>query len=240
MDVSETASPGGFFTLRTQAPVTTGAVPLARVYAGDTGPLWARIEEVAARLNSVETRVAASIAFLGLASRLWSIALAPTVLRGWTPDLSPERLHWDPARTAPDDLWLPEPRPLPVAAEPAERIRDVVHGRHLVPLIAATRQVAPVSERLLWGNAASALGGALGQLYRWCHQHGQRSAAGQAQRITSALLAHPDLRTTGTLTGTRFRRHTCCLYYRVPGGGLCGDCVFTRAPRRRTPGPPSS
>ena len=29
------------------------------------------------------------------------------------------------------------------------------------------------------------------------------------------------------------RRTTCCLYYRVPGGGLCGDCVFTHPPRSR-------
>ncbi|TDC76951.1 ferric iron reductase, partial [Actinomadura sp. 7K507] len=21
-----------------------------------------------------------------------------------------------------------------------------------------------------------------------------------------------------------FVRHNCCLYYRVPGGGMCGDC----------------
>jgi hypothetical protein len=29
-----------------------------------------------------------------------------------------------------------------------------------------------------------------------------------------------------TLTGDRlaFRRRSCCLYYRLPGGGYCGDC----------------
>ena len=36
---------------------------------------------------------------------------------------------------------------------------------------------------------------------------------------------------TGTLTGTGFRRRSCCLYYRVPGGGVCGDCCFLRPPR---------
>ena len=26
--------------------------------------------------------------------------------------------------------------------------------------------------------------------------------------------------------GPAFTRRTCCLYYRLPGGGLCGDCVL--------------
>jgi hypothetical protein len=31
--------------------------------------------------------------------------------------------------------------------------------------------------------------------------------------------------------GTALRRRSCCLYYRVPGGGVCGDCCFPRPPR---------
>ena len=27
-------------------------------------------------------------------------------------------------------------------------------------------------------------------------------------------------------TGVGFARRTCCLFYRVPGGGTCGDCVL--------------
>jgi FhuF 2Fe-2S C-terminal domain len=231
MNLSEPASPGGFFALRTEASAGGACgVPLARVYGGDTGPLRSRIAEVATRLGTAETRVAASLAFQGLASRLWSVALAPAALQERTPDLSPERLHWDPAGSAPGDLWLPGPRPLPGGADPAAQMREVVHERHLVPLVAATREVARVSERLLWGNAASALGGALGQLERWCRPRGQRGAADRARRITRDLLAHPDLRSAGSLTGAAFRRRTCCLYYRTPGGGLCGDCVFSHAP----------
>jgi ferric iron reductase protein FhuF len=26
--------------------------------------------------------------------------------------------------------------------------------------------------------------------------------------------------------GWTFRRRSCCLYYRVPGGAVCGDCVL--------------
>ncbi|MFI1618174.1 (2Fe-2S)-binding protein [Streptomyces lydicus] len=41
------------------------------------------------------------------------------------------------------------------------------------------------------------------------------------------------LRDTGTLDPTlpAFARRSCCLYYRVPGGGLCADCVLRRARR---------
>jgi ferric iron reductase protein FhuF len=28
----------------------------------------------------------------------------------------------------------------------------------------------------------------------------------------------------------RARRRTCCLFYEVPGAGLCGDCVFDHPP----------
>ncbi|MGH3410268.1 MAG: (2Fe-2S)-binding protein [Streptosporangiaceae bacterium] len=30
--------------------------------------------------------------------------------------------------------------------------------------------------------------------------------------------------------GLGFRRHSCCLYYRLPGGGLCGDCALAAPP----------
>ncbi|MGW0334914.1 (2Fe-2S)-binding protein, partial [Streptomyces sp. NPDC003011] len=60
-------------------------------------------------------------------------------------------------------------------------------------------------------------------------------AGGRARALAAELLAHPLLvgtgTFTGTLTGTAFRRRSCCLYYRVPGGGVCGDCCFPRDPR---------
>ncbi|WP_372507037.1 (2Fe-2S)-binding protein [Actinomadura madurae] len=28
--------------------------------------------------------------------------------------------------------------------------------------------------------------------------------------------------------GGGFVRNNCCLYYRVPGGGMCGDCGLAR------------
>ena len=238
---------GGFFALRTlrqgQHPPAE-AVPLATVYGKDDRPLAARVSQVRSRLGTTEDRVAASIAYLGLAARIWSIALAPTVLDRVVPDLSPSRLYWDPSSSTPDDLWLTpahrqEPTappssacpPSPSTATLTTELTSLVYEAHLVPLVAATRRVCRVSERLLWGNAASALGGTLQQLSGWCEQRALHDEARLSRQLTE-ILAHGQLRGTGTLLDplskptSTFRRSTCCLYYRAPGGGLCGDCVF--------------
>ncbi|MYS06908.1 ferric iron reductase [Streptomyces sp. SID6041] len=226
MHLVESASVGGFFALRTSAPESGGAHrPLARLYAGDDGPLHARVDRVAARLGAPERRVGASVAHLGLAARLWSTALGPAALHGRFPALDPAELYWDGALTSPDDLWWAgsDTRPATVGA-----LRAAVQEAHLVPLHAALARDGHISPRLLWGNAGSALAGALRELTRWAHAHGRPEAAVRAAGLVSGLLDDPDL--AGTVRGPRLRRASCCLYYRCPAGGLCGDCVFDHAP----------
>ncbi|WP_443080711.1 IucA/IucC family C-terminal-domain containing protein [Streptomyces sp. PTD5-9] len=218
---------GGFFALRTTAPPES-ARPLALLYAGEQASLTSRIDAVAARHRTDERRVAASIAQLGLAARLWSLALGPAALTGRFPDLSPEALCWDSGATSPDDLWLDRPDTLPATAE---RIREAVQYGHLAPLAEAIHRDGPLSDRLLWGNAGSALAGALGQIVGWARTHHRPDAAARARALTAELFDHPDLRNTGAPHDTAFRRHSCCLYYRCPAGGLCGDCVFGGAGR---------
>ncbi|MBB1252929.1 (2Fe-2S)-binding protein [Streptomyces alkaliterrae] len=235
--------PGGFFALRTTGTAPGSAVTLASLYAGDADPvLSSRIDRVGARLGARERRVAASVAQLGLAARLCSVALGTTVLRGEVPALDPATLWWDATAGSPDDLWLTAPLTPPRGGpggppEPktcVEPLARTVCERHLRPLVAAVRRVSPVSERLLWGNAASALGGALGQLTAWCVANGRPECVSAVHQLTAALLDTAPLRGTATLRGATFRRRTCCLYYRA-GGGLCGDCVFDTSPlpRRR-------
>ncbi|GAA1903348.1 (2Fe-2S)-binding protein [Streptomyces sodiiphilus] len=232
MELTDVTSLGSFFALRTTAPPPT-AVPLARLYAGDTGPLRRRIDLVAAGTGAGERRVAASVAQLGLASRLWSPALGAAALLGAVPRLDPARLHWDPRAATGDDLWLPGAHALPGPAGGPRRtaglagqLHEEVYRTHLEPLAGVLRAEVPVSAGLLRGNAASALAGAQRQL---AHTPG----ADRARELVAALLAMPGLRNTGSLTGTGFRRCSCCLYYRVPGGGVCGDCVFPRPPAAR-------
>ncbi|MFF8275797.1 (2Fe-2S)-binding protein [Streptomyces lateritius] len=226
MDLDESASVGGFFALRAGPPGGGGSHrPLARLYAGETGPLTARVDTVAARLRTPERRVAASIAHLGLAARLWSTALGPAALYGRFPRLDPAELYWDGALTSPDDLWWTGSTSLPGTVD---QLRATVVDGHLVPLSRAFRQDGRISPRLLRGNAGSALAGALRELTRWSHARDRPEVAVRAAGLVSGLLAHPDL--AGTVRGPALRRATCCLYYRCPAGGLCGDCVFEHAP----------
>ncbi|MFB7454589.1 (2Fe-2S)-binding protein [Streptomyces sp. NPDC056194] len=219
--------PGGFFALRTTAPVTGGAHrPLARLYAGEDGPLTARVDHVTARIGARERRVGASVAHLGLAARLWSTALGPAALHGRFPALDPAELFWDGAPASPDDLWWAGSATRPATVD---ELSAAVLDAHLVPLHAALRRDGAISPRLLWGNAGSALAGALRELIRWARAQGRPEVAERAAALVSGLLDHPDL--AGTVRGPRLRRTSCCLYYRAPGGGLCGDCVFDHAPR---------
>ncbi|GAB2609730.1 hypothetical protein GCM10027168_48400 [Streptomyces capparidis] len=224
------AAAGPFFAVRAAPP---GAGRGLRPFAEDhrhPGRLARHIASVGARLRHDETRVAASVAFQGLAGRLWSVALGPAALTGLVPDLDPARLHWDPDGAAPDDLWLPRPAARPGApGGTAAALRAAVLDAHLLPLHRAVRQVCPVAPGLLWGNAASALVGSAWVLGGWCRGTGRPRAADRAVALTRALLAEPELRGTGALLpGPVFRRRSCCLYYRVPGGALCGDCGLRR------------
>lgn len=240
LDLTAVASVGGFFALRTGAPPGGAQVmPLARVYAGAVGPLAFRVDKVAARLGAPDARIAVSVAQLGLAARLWSVALGSAALYGEVPDLDPGLLHWDADGTSPDDLWLTDPRTRP---GDAAHIRDAVQYGHLAPLADALRARYRISAPLLWGNAGSALAGAARELDAWARRTGRTDVGERARALAAELFDHPDLRGTGTLRGTAFRRRSCCLYYRCPDGGLCGDCCFDRPPQRsvRASSPPGA
>ncbi|OIJ67295.1 ferric iron reductase [Streptomyces mangrovisoli] len=224
---------GGFFVLRTA--VAPGPPPPAagrrrKIGSWDVyGDLMIfRVDTVAARLGTPEVRVAASIAQQGFAARLWSVALGCAALYGAVPDLGPALLRWDPAAAAPDDLLLTEVRPGPGDA-PA--LADAVLHTYLEPLAALLHDRCGVATGLLRGNAGSALAGAARELARRAPAIGRPDAVPRAAALAGELLAHPLLAPTGVRTATGFRRRSCCLYYRVPGGGLCGDCCFVRPPR---------
>lgn len=224
---------GGFFVLRTGAAPRPAPPTLAQVYENPRSEVYEnsvtfRVRKVAVALRAPELRIAASVAQQGLAARLWSAALGCAVLYGRIPDLDARLLHWDADGSAPDDLWLTEVHPLP--GDAASLAAAVLDG-HLEPLATVVRDRYGVAVGLLRGNAASALAGAARQLVAWARANDRGDVAARTRTLTTELLAHPLLTGTGTLTGTAFRRRSCCLYYRVPGGGVCGDCCFTRPPR---------
>ncbi|MBC9713768.1 (2Fe-2S)-binding protein [Streptomyces sp. TRM66268-LWL] len=236
------SAPGGEGEVAGSAPGADGgslvgagphSAPLGEIYAGRRAPLAFRVAKVRAAIAAPEVRIAASIAQLGLAARLSSIALGSAVLHDRIPDFDPARLHWDPDASSPDDLFLAT-----AASRPVPDLAAIVLDQHLAPLAAALRVELRISERLLWGNAGSAVAAAAREIHRWAGRTGHPQAAARARTLADTLFADPRLTGTGTFEAPGFRRRSCCLYYRIPGGGVCGDCCF-RTPPVRTPPSPS-
>ncbi|GAB3482629.1 (2Fe-2S)-binding protein [Nocardiopsis coralliicola] len=232
--LTDAASLGGFFS----------AVPAEAGTGRPVEALWSRAElvpRIAATRRAfaeragvgvarVEPRVAASVLFQSVAARLLSPAVATAALHGAVPD--PAALRWaDPAGG---------PLQLLVAGGPG----DVAHGRGpravgaavarfyvaglLAPASTAFRAAAPVSPTVLRGNAASSVAAAAEMVAR------QRpEAAGAAEAVARAVLADADLADAidwhaplSASPPTPYQRRSCCLYYRLPGMGTCGDCVL--------------
>ncbi|MGI5228392.1 (2Fe-2S)-binding protein [Actinoallomurus sp. CA-142502] len=215
--LADVARIGPFFSVDTDPGIA--GHPLWRPFTELAGrALPDQIAAVRARLGTGEERVAASLLFQGIAGRLWSPVLAAAVEHGVLPDLDPARTYWRAASPGPVLLAAPEP---PGLVADASAVHRVVVDRHLRPLVSALREVTPVAEGLLWGNAASALAGALTVL-----AGARPGSTAPADRLVRELLEVPPLRGTGELGPRGFQRRSCCLYYRVPGGGLCGDCAL--------------
>ncbi|MGW6707595.1 (2Fe-2S)-binding protein [Streptomyces sp. NPDC054956] len=214
-------SVGPFFTVAYgKEPPGPGFRPLGELYGEQLGPY---VDEVGRRIGSGPGRVAASTAQFGIVSRLWSTALGCAVLSGRVPDLGTGRVWWRLPGAGSLELWLPEPVELP-GKTPARALADSVLG-NLAVLDAALRERFAVSPRVLRGNTASGLVGAVRVLT-------DRVPGEEAANLAGVLLADDGpLGGTGTYLhepglGVAFVRRSCCLYYKVPGGGLCGDCVL--------------
>lgn len=216
-ELSEISSYGGFFAV-TVGGGAAGWHPVTRSYANGYADL---IDATVARYRTSERRVGASLVQLGHAARLWSPVLACAVAHGVIPDLTRLQRADDGAR-----LRLPEPVGDPVDRDsslPAALYRVVVR-EHMEPLAAGLRvKVAP---DLLAGNIASALVGTA-----------QALAAARPELCEPIIAVTASLLNTGALAGTMtgsglgLRRRSCCLFYRLPGSSLCGDCALHRTPR---------
>lgn len=210
--LDDVAGIGPFFALAVGGP-GDGWHPVADTYARGAADL---VAATAGRYGTAELRIGASLVQFGHASRLWSPVLACALLHGVVPDLAGlQRADDGPA------LRLPAPAgwPAPAADRLPEVLYDAVVTRHLEPLAAGLR--VKVAAGLLHGNAAAALVGAAAAL-----RAARPAQAEPLTRLTDALLRTGRLAGTGLFTGPgpAFRRRSCCLYYRVPGGGTCGDC----------------
>jgi hypothetical protein len=211
------AERGPFFVLDVVAPgrPRTGS-PLAELYgAAGRFDLEELVDHHARRLRTSELRVAASLLFQGIAARLWSPVIG-CVPHGLVPDLDPAHLYW--WRASPLGLSTDLPTGW-VAADPTERVAHTVLEANLRPLAHALRQVTRISEGLLWGNAASALVGT-------ALVAGDEAVRALAVRLLAREPLHGTVTTLPGAGPLRVQRRSCCLFYRVPDGGLCGDCAL--------------
>nr|WP_206036579.1 ATP-binding cassette domain-containing protein [Rhodococcus sp. BL-253-APC-6A1W] len=207
-----------YFTATTGDPGPGRWRPVRDLY-DDADTLAATVGHIGARIGTTEYRVAASTLHLGYAARLWSLTLGGIVRTGILPDI--ECLLWRDVDGR-IDLHLPEAVGWACddLNELVEVAQETVLGRHLEPMIAAIRAAEPMSDRLLWGNAASALIGAARVL--------DGEAGTVAVKLAETILLDQRLVDTVDREGTGFRRRSCCLFYRTPASGYCGDCVLTR------------
>ena len=191
----------------------------------------------------VAERVAASIVFLGLASRLVSPSLGAAVLGGMVPYLTLDNLWWRPVSGGPVPLAVGPAAGREIdGAEPGRQLDDAAAmlSEHCVqgmasPVADVFGGLFRLSPLVLRGNIASALAGAAGMLAGSFPDRAETAA-----QLTARMLALGPLRGTGELVQPdtsqprRFLiRRSCCLYYRVPGARTCGDCVLTPEHVRR-------
>jgi len=205
--------------------------PVARLYTDQT-LLADAIAATGERIGAPDRRVAASTFVLGFAARLWSIALGGLAEHGLLIELCPDHLRYRQSGGT-VSLHLPDP----VAWQgrwpdetPAPLLAEQILSGHLTPLTAAVRRLGPISEKLLYGNAASAVLGAARALAR---HRGEQLATTPYWNLARAVCADELLTCTICFDDVGYRRTSCCLFYRVPDAGLCGDCALTHKPQVR-------
>ena len=241
---AELAALGPYFAVDTHLPgshVCPPWRPLGELIS-TPATLTARIGDVRARLaaaagcpaGGVEFRVAASVAQLGLCARLLSPVLGAAAA-GWALSVDTAQARWVPALGGPFRLSLPaaadaEAEEAPEAGPSGSAPLILLAGpvRQLVEAVAAMA----VSPRVLWGNVASAVSGAVTMI-----AVARPDLAAAAAEAAAAVLRYPAL--AGTYRGTPaagFRRRNCCLIYRLSPDGpdrYCGDCVLGPGPGQR-------
>lgn len=227
------AEVGPFFVLDRWTP-GAGWQPLTELVEGPD----VLVERVAAarqmlaersgvEVDEIEERATASIVFLGLAARLVSPSFACAALGERVPDLRLDALWWLPVVGGP---W-PLARSAVDGSASTGGLAEELDARILRPIVAPVLEnfgrTFALSPQVLWGNVASSLAGALTML-----RTARPDRADAATRLVGELLDHGTLQGTGDLdpVAPSFVRRSCCLFYRVPGAGICGDCVLDEPP----------
>lgn len=215
--VAVLADLGAFFAIQSRSPDGHWQ-PVSTLLTGATlADHVARVQGfLADRAGApVETRVAASIASLGLFARLMAPYVGAAVARVPLPTPNPDALSFQ--------AMLSQPWPLHLSGALAPADPERALAVLVQPLIQRIGDEFSLSPIVLRGNLASGVFGSLGMIAST-----RPDLAAPAHELGARLLKG-SLASTGTASGPRFKRSSCCLFYRIPGGGYCGDCVLTSA-----------
>lgn len=187
--------------------------------------------------TAIDQRCCASISSLGFMSRLVAPALATACMAGVVPRLDPHRTYWRPAVAGPVPIALAsvDGATVRTSDEAAVELERAALLPCVEPVLNAYSRQFRLSLRVLRGNVSSALAGAATVLNRASVPLGLDPV-----EVVHVLLNGPSLTGTGHYerpfedrADRFFVRHNCCLFYRIPGGGTCGDCVLVRDSARR-------
>jgi ferric iron reductase protein FhuF len=177
--------------------------------------------------EAIDVRAAASIYFLGLAARLVSPALGAAVATGSVPQLALDDVWWQRQAGGPIPIALTGTalREAKATDELADLVYDQVVATVVEPLATAVQHQFHLSPKVVWGNVASAIAGGAKMI-----GVARPELTAPAVQLARHLLGRGLLAGAGRYVpadaGGEFVRNNCCLFYRVPGSGLCADCVL--------------
>ncbi|MGV0741296.1 (2Fe-2S)-binding protein [Mycolicibacterium sp. XJ870] len=227
-DLSSIAELGEFFVLPTAddgpwLPINTLLTDTAIVHEYALHARSAMASALRLDEADVPLKAAASSVHLSIASRLLSPVIGAAITLSKIPVLDADSLVWQrdsshrPLLAVTRLQWIAATG----SAQTAATIAGTVVGEVLGPLNETMRRAVALSPQVLWGNVASAANGAVTVLAQSRPADEHRGRA-----LIAALMVTDVLRDAAEIADGRFRRRNCCLFYQVPGGGYCGDCVL--------------
>lgn len=220
--LTATADIGPYFRVRVEDDAC--GVRFAEVADAD---LTRYAQAVCRHLASQELRVGVSTWQFGLAARIWSVAMGCWATSRVVPELRGLVLVDDEDRSrlamCPAGGWAVEDADPDVVA----RVLGIQVLGALRPLHERLVEVSGIAAGLLDGNAAAAVAGAAASLQRFGQQ--RYRVVRELEPLVTRLLQLDGVREwlepAPPGSGSNgLRRRTCCLYYRTPVGGTCGDC----------------
>lgn len=183
-------------------------------------------------VKRVPVRVAASSFQLSVAARLLSPAIGSALCLGVVPVLDLDSVRWGPSTGHTPRFAVAGPNWVQVTTEHAAA--GVIAMSAVAALtVLGTRLDAllSLSSQITLGNLSSAANGAVTVLAM-----SRPALRTPGRALVRALLDTAPLSGTGFFAGDQFHRRSCCLYYRAPRSGLCGDCVLALPARSQEGG----